>query len=246
MTKLALHEQIMNQIRQDILSDTYPDGQLPDERTLSQTFAVSRSTIKKAIDALVEEGLVFKKRGSGTFINLLFKKNYADYSHQRKGPIGLTKSFASNNKVTAEILSYEVILPTTDIQNNLLIDASEFVYHIKRLRLINDIPISIETAYIPIKEMPKLTLEIATDSIYTYATETMHLNLTNSYISIHSAPSTDEDCKLLQLGKDEPVTIVEEIVFLDTGTPFEYTIIRNHYKKFTYNTIVKKTENRES
>ncbi|TVW92757.1 GntR family transcriptional regulator, partial [Streptococcus pneumoniae] len=42
--------------------------QLPDEMTLAKQFACSRMTIKKALDLLVSEGLIFRKRGQGTFV----------------------------------------------------------------------------------------------------------------------------------------------------------------------------------
>lgn len=240
---ITLHQQITEKLRDKILNNSYISGKLPDERSLSIEFNVSRSTIKRAIDNLANDGLIFKKRGSGNFINILFLKNYDNYDNQKKGPIGLTKSFSNKkdeNKINSDILTYEVILPNIDIQNKLLINRDEFVYHIKRVRYVNDIAVSIETDYIPIKILPNLTIDIVKGSIYGYATDELKLNIKNSYISLFSAPSNEEDQSLLNLKDTEPVTVIEEIIFLDTGIPFEYTIVRNHYKNFSYNTIVSK------
>lgn len=239
MDSLNLYTQIAEKLKKNILDNHYPTGKLPNERDLSEAFHVSRSTMKKAMDSLVEDGLLFRKARSGTFVNLLFKKNYDDYSHQKRGPIGLTKSFSELGKeISSTILLFEVILPPEEIQKALLLTKNDFTYHFKRVRYIDKVAVSIETNYIPIQLFPQLTQEIAKDSIYDYAIKEMGISLTNSYVSIFSAPSNEEDQRELKLSPYEPVTITEEIVFTDTGVPFEYTIVRNHYEKFTYNTSV--------
>lgn len=239
MDSLKLYSQIADKLKNNILKDCYPTGKLPNERDLSQEFKVSRSTMKKAIDSLVEDGLLLRKARSGTFVNLLFKKNYGDYSHQKKGPIGLTKSFAEQGKeITSTILLFEVILPPEEVQKALLLTENDFTYHFKRVRYIDNIAVSIETDYIPIQLFPNLTKDIVKDSIYDYAIKKMNISLTNSYVSIFSSPSNEEDQKELKLLPYEPVTVTEEIVFTETGIPFEYSIVRNHYEKFTYNTSI--------
>lgn len=239
MDSQSLHQSITAKLRENILGEEYPSGKLPNERILSEEFQVSRSTMKKAIDSLVEEGLLFRKARSGTFINLLFKKNYDDYIHQQKGPIGLTNSFSGKyQQISSEILLFEVIQPPQEVQQALLLDEYEFTYHVKRVRFLDERPVSIETDYIPIQLFPNLSMDIVKDSIYNYAHTNMGINLKNSYISIFSEPSTEEDQEQLGLLPTEPVTVTEEIVFTDTGLPFEYTIVRNHYKTFSYNTSV--------
>lgn len=243
MSALTLHENIAEKLQLKILSDDYPEGKLPNERELSDEFNVSRSTMKKAIDALVDDGLLFRKARSGTFINRLFKKNFADYSHQKQGPIGLTRSFSDRSKkIDSRILLFEAVLPPDDIKQSLLLTDSDFTFYFKRVRIIDDVPVSIETGYIPIQLFPNLSKEIVNESIYQYAAEEMGISLSNSYISIFSEPSTEEDQQELKLTTTEPVTVTEEIVFTDTGIPFEYTVVRNHYKKFTYTTSVSSTK----
>jgi DNA-binding GntR family transcriptional regulator len=236
LTKKLRHEEIAEKIKKNILNEVYKNGKLPNERLLSEEFNVSRSTIKNAIDALVDTGLVFRKQRSGNYINLLFKRNYKDYEHQRKGPIGVTNAFAKDSKISSDILTFEVIIPNEEVKEILLLDEDEFVYHIRRIRYVDEDPISVETAYIPIKILPELNKKIISKSIYQYAEKKLGIALLNSYISIYSDLSNEDDQSALNLKKNEPVSVVEEIIFTDTGIPFEYTIVRNHYKKFSYNT----------
>lgn len=236
LSKKLMHEEIANHIKTNILNDVYLEGKLPTERVLSESFNVSRSTIKKALDLLVERGLVFRKQRSGNYINLLFKKHYRDFEHQQKGPIGVTTAFENDGEISSEILNFDVILPDSDIRKSLLLNEDEFVYHIRRIRYFNSNPISVETAYIPIKILPELTKKIINKSIYQYAKKKLGISLQNSYITIYSDSSNKDDQTFLKLKNTEPVTVIEEIVFTDIGIPFEYTIVRNHYKNFSYNT----------
>lgn len=76
-----VYRAVMRDLKQKILAHQYPKMKLPDERTLSADYEVSRSTIKRALDVLVQQGIIFKKRGSGTFINPLYLKNQAMFSY---------------------------------------------------------------------------------------------------------------------------------------------------------------------
>ena len=74
MTDLV-YRSVMRDIKQKILNNEYEDMRLPDERSLSDYYHVSRSSMKRALGLLAQQGIVFKKRGSGTFINPLYLKN---------------------------------------------------------------------------------------------------------------------------------------------------------------------------
>ena len=58
-------------IRSSIENGIYVYGQpIPPERTLADLYLVSRMTIRKATDLLVNEGLLYRKQGKGTFVSL--------------------------------------------------------------------------------------------------------------------------------------------------------------------------------
>lgn len=231
-------ETIYNELKANILSDQYPSGKLPTERVLSEDYSVTRNTIKNVINALVEDGLVFKKQRSGIYINLLFKQNYQKHAHNLNEPLGVTGTYDGESEVISKVLDFQVIRPTKKISESLVISESEFVYYIKRVRLVDDSPISIEEAYIPIKHLPELSIENVNSSIFSYAHENS-FTLSSSYISVYADVSSREDQKYLGLSEVEPVSVIEEIIMTDTGIPFEFTIIRNHYKKFILNTITR-------
>jgi GntR family transcriptional regulator len=65
----ALYEQIADRLRDYIASHNQPGMQLQTDDALMQRYSVSRSTVRKAVQRLVEEGVLFRRRGKGTFVS---------------------------------------------------------------------------------------------------------------------------------------------------------------------------------
>src|SRR5262249_44718220 len=75
---LPLYQQLQRRLREAIEARILgPDDALPPERELAEELAVSRITVRKAIDGLVEEGLLIRKQGSGTFVSNRVEKNFS-------------------------------------------------------------------------------------------------------------------------------------------------------------------------
>jgi GntR family transcriptional regulator len=117
-------------------------------------------TIRQAIMNLVNAGYLSRQKGRGTFV--ASQKIAMTLS-------GLT-SFSEEIKhrgmrPLSRLLSYEVIPATDRIAQQLSIPNQTPVYEMKRLRLADDHPLALETAYIPVRLLPDLTKEDATGSI---------------------------------------------------------------------------------
>src|SRR5699024_11799558 len=92
-----VYRSVMRDIKEKILQDAYPGMRLPDERSLSENYHVSRSSVKRALDVLVQQGIIFKKRGAGTFINPLYLKNRAMIRSEGRN-LGTTDRFQLDGK----------------------------------------------------------------------------------------------------------------------------------------------------
>jgi len=241
MTDLV-YRQVMHDLKKRILNGEFKTKKVPDERSLSESYQVSRSTIKRAMGVLVDRGIVFKKRGSGTFINPLYLKDQSAFQYEGKN-LGITDSFqVDGEQPQSRLLDYRVVPATPEIQQELFLADSEFVYQIKRLRLVEDQPVIIETGYIPIKILPALTSQVVQSSIFSYVHEATGKSVNKSFLSIGVQPSNAEDQDLLKLTPTEPVGVMEGIFFLDDGTPFEVSNMRLHYKYLKYGTFVNLNE----
>lgn len=233
-----VYRSVMNDIKQNILNGKYFGEKLPDERSLAEQYGVSRSSIKRALSLLAEKGIIFKKRGSGTFINPLYVKNKALFSYEGSN-LGLTDSFlVPGKKQSIKLLDFHVIKTSKEIAQDLFLAPDDFVYEFKRLRLIGDQPFIIENGFIPIKIAPELNPEILQKSLFNYLENTANKKVTRAFLNITVSPSNTEDQELLKLKPVEPVGVMEGIFFLDDGTPFEVSNMRVHYQYMRYNNFV--------
>ncbi|WP_334332025.1 MULTISPECIES: GntR family transcriptional regulator [unclassified Companilactobacillus] len=233
-----VYQKIITSLKKSIDEGEYSDMRLPDERSLAESYSVSRSSIKRALGLMADQGIIFKKRGSGTFVNPLYLKQGSSFSYSGKN-LGITDSFNANGqKPGVKVLKFDVVHPDKDLQDNLFLKSSEFVYSFKRLRFLDDVPFMIETGYIPIKLAPELSEQIASESIFNYVESELGKEVNKTYLTISAQPSDDEGKELLKLSPNEPVGMMEGIFFLDDGTPFEFSTMKLHYKYFKYDSFV--------
>ncbi|WEV71271.1 GntR family transcriptional regulator [Lactobacillus sp. ESL0785] len=233
-----VYRTVMHDIKQNILNNKYEGMRLPDERSLAEHYQVSRSSMKRAMELLSQQGIVFKKRGSGTFINPLYLKNQSLFRYEGSN-LGLTDSLKVPGKQQKiKLLDFHVVKTPESIAQDLFLNKNDFVYEFRRLRLMDNQPFLIETGYVPIKIVPELKPQHLKNSLFNYLEDTQNKVVTKAYLNITVASSSEEDQKRLQLQPVEPVGVMAGIFFLDDGTPFEFSTMRIHYKYMRFNTFV--------
>jgi DNA-binding GntR family transcriptional regulator len=237
MAAETLYMSVFTDLKNRIDHNEFPNMKLPDERSLAAEYGVSRSSIKRALNVLVAQGIIFKKRGSGTFVNPIFLKNQTMF-HSVGNNLGVSDSFRFEGEAPAiELLSFETETADAETRVSLFLEEGERVYRIKRLRRVKDVPFMIENALIPEKLLPKLTAKDLQHSIFHYTEEITKKAVTKSFLSVTVEPSNDEDRQLLSLTENEPVGVMAGVYFLDDGTPFEVGTMRVHYKYMRYNSF---------
>lgn len=233
-----VYRTVMRDIKQNILNNKYKGMRLPDERSLAEHYQVSRSSMKRAMELLSQQGIVFKKRGSGTFINPLYLKNQSLFRYEGSN-LGLTDSLkVPGKKQGIKLLDFSVIKAPEAIKQDLFLNEDDFVYEFKRLRLFDEQPFLIETGYLPIKIVPELKPDHLQKSLFNYLEDTQNKVVTKAFLNITVESSSEEDQNRLSLKKTEPVGVIEGIFFLDDGTPFEVSTMRIHYQYMKFNTFV--------
>ena len=233
-----VYRTVMHDIKQNILNNQYKGMRLPDERSIAEHYKVSRSSMKRALELLAQQGIVFKKRGSGTFINPLYLRKQAMFRYDGSN-LGITDSFkVPGKKQQIKLLDFHVIKATKEIAEDLFLNENDFVYEFKRLRLLDEQPFLIETGYLPIKIVPELKPETLQKSLFNYLEDEQGKTVTKSFLNITVEPSNEEDQQKLNLKPTEPVGVMEGIFFLDDGTPFEVSNMRVHYHYMNFNTFV--------
>jgi len=233
MTK---YEAISAEIKRRIMEREYSaDFPIPDEISLAKEFACSRMTMKKALDILVMEGLLYRKRGHGTFII----KSAIDNKLVNVGTgesLGLT-NLLRGKKIKSKIILFEVMFPDEEVASHLSITNQTPVYHIIRLRVVEGEPYVLENTYMPSDLISGLTEEILHLSIYEYIEKQLGLTIAGSHRKIRACKSNELDQKYLSCASEDPILEVEQVSYLNTGVPFEYSFSRHRYDKFFFTAV---------
>lgn len=230
------YEKIAFDIKEDILSEKYkPNEQLPFEKELCEKYNVSKMTVKKALDLLVNDGLIIKRRGSGTFVKDITEKEIQRII-EKKQFSGLTTT-SIGHKVTSKVLEFKIINATKEIADILKIEEDEFIYFVHRVRYVDDKAVVIEKTYIPLNLIPGMKLADVKKSIYGYIKDKLGLNIQSAHSTVRAMKSDELDRKYLNLEKDDPILEVERVAYLDNGKVFEYSFSRHRYDKFEFKSI---------
>lgn len=235
--KLAKYSDIANEMRRRIQKGEYdPDYPITDEISLTKEFSCSRMTVKKALDILVMEGLLYRKRGHGTFIVKSAKDdklvNVLDNENA-----GLTKLVGAEN-VESVIIAFDIQFPSEDVASHLSIDLQTPIYHIIRLRKLHGEPYVLERTYMPSAIIKDLTRTILEGSVYQHITEKLGLTIGGAHRKIRADKPGKLDQEYLDCATDDPILEVEQVAYLNTGVPFEYSFSRHRYDKFVFKTVI--------
>lgn len=224
------YEEISESIRNEIIKGKYPaGGLLPDQNQLAERFNTTRITIRKALQALVIEGIVYSKRGSGTFVRKDFENYLHDQGSDVDKPLGTTRTH-QGKKVTSKVLGLDARLPNDEEQSRLLIDETDPVYVIDRVRYLNDEVFSLEHTIMPTK-IAKITNQVLEGSIYGYLDSEFGLKVSGSHRIIEACKATKNDIDAQIAKKSDPVLVINQVSYLEDGTPFELSESRFPYNR---------------
>ena len=209
---VPLYSQLFSRLRAQIESGEYKAGdRLPPERELAEWLNVSRITARQAIDALVESGMVFRERGRGTFVA----------EPKMRGLIGFT-SFSEDMRARgytphSQILTQELTFLDEQLQKVLKIGPQEMALHLVRVRMADDRPVALQSAYLPHRLCPGLENEdLSEASLYSVLREKYYINPAWTEAELEALPALDEEARFLQIEKHDPVLVVRGITFTDS------------------------------
>ena len=148
--KEPIYIQVAREIEEKISHGVYKiKERLPSERDLAKVYKVSRMTARQAVSSLEEKGLVYREKGSGTYVQApSFQQNNVKSFTKTVGDMGY--------KVSSKILEFSLITSLSSVAKVLELPENTQFFKVKRLRLGNEIPMALELLYIPIEFCPGL------------------------------------------------------------------------------------------
>ncbi len=139
------HKQIADHLRKEIADKEFePGDKLPSEKRLCDYFGVSRITVRQALKALENEGLIFKKQGLGAFVsddtNAQQLVQLTDFSEDMR-----RAGFSSSSK----LISFKKVDPEPEINPILEVPPNSPLIRIDRVRIGNGIPVAVDITWLP-------------------------------------------------------------------------------------------------
>jgi GntR family transcriptional regulator len=196
------------------------DGRLPTERELADRFSVSRTTVRQVLDALEHAGMVQRRRGrtGGTFVTR--PRVNLDFGYLAGIPSYLR---AQGFRAGAHVVSARMTPADTATAEALGIPAGELVHDVIRVRLADDVRISLEHARFPVSLFPDLLAQPLDDSVYELMAEKYGMVVTKAVERLVAVLADDEQAQILGIAVGDPLMAIERVTYDDDDRPLEYS-----------------------
>jgi len=210
-----------------------PGDLLPPELTLCQDYKVGRQTMRNAIARLVEEGIVERHRGIGTYVmatrnaqrfvlDRSFSQQIADMGRKAHS-LTLHKSLATIDEESPEPLRSKKGAPCL---------------YLSRLRFGDDEPIGLQYATIVTEHCPGLeNYNFNERSLYDVLSSEYHLVIARIHHTFGAVAATPNQAELLQTILGAPLLLVRTTAFLDNGDIIEHTLSYYRSDRFEFTVV---------
>lgn len=216
---VALWRQIASQIEQDISARHFPPGgRLPTENELAAHFEVNRHTLRRAVAALEEKGLVRIEQGRGTFV----QGGAIDYT------VGKRTRFSENirrqaREPSGRLIRAEIVPADATVGRELGLRRGARIVLLETIGMADDVPISIGAHHFPARRFPNLIAAYEKSGSITAA-------LSDAGVKDYSRKSTRvtaglpdaRETALLEMPRTQPVLICESVNVDQDGEIIEF------------------------
>jgi len=208
-----------------------PGDLMPTERELCEVHEVSRMTVNKTITSLVNEGVVYRERGKGTFVAKAKEK------HHLTSLLSFTEDMQKKGMdVNSKIISFQRKPATKKLEKELKLTAGNTdVFKIMRLRCCGGEPYALETVYIAAylcNELDAPMLE--NNSLYGVLNKVFSRKVDYAYQTIEPIMLSDYESEVLQVDRNSLALLFARKTYLKNDVPIEVTksIYRSDRYKF--------------
>ena len=222
-----LYQILLRQIQE---GEWNPDEMLPSEAALVDQYNLSRSTVRQAMDMLVNDGLIYRQRGKGTFVaKPTINQNmnrivsfWEDMQHRGFEP-------------STKILSSEVIQASPDTAEILDIKSGDELASLVRLRLADGEPMSIEHTLLVHQYCSGVMQDdYANNSLRQMLEHKYNIRLTYARQKVRAVPASKTLADDLMVEQNSPLLYIERVSYSDQDIPIEFLRIYHRGDRYTF------------
>lgn len=231
---IPLYHQLHEHLKQLILDGNLgPHDRLPSENELAERHDISPMTVRQAMNTLVNQGLIYRRQGRGTFVA----------PEPMAHPLTRLSSFSEDMQArgiepAAEILTFESIPATDEVASALRLPTGQEILHIKRLRSANGRAVGLHDAYLRILDITQDELRDA-GSLYKLL-ETQGVQLAEGEEVIEAVAAIDKTAHLLNVAPGAPLLRVTRTTVDNAQQPVEFVIATYRADLYRYTIRLKR------
>jgi GntR family transcriptional regulator len=228
-SKLPLYLQLYEILHGELRRGQWkPGDMLPAESELMQRFEVSRITVRQVLDMLVKDGLIYRQQGRGTFVA------HPTIEQTQARIVSFTEDMRQRGfEPGTEVLDAGLLPAPADIADRLGVEPAEELAHIRRLRLADGEPMSIEDAYLVHRYFPGLlSRDYAAKPLRRTLEEEYGVRLVRAKQVVRAIRAPREAVSLLSVRRGAALLFIERVSFSAQGVPVEF--LRIHYRGDRY------------
>jgi GntR family transcriptional regulator len=229
MESIPLYAQLKQSILELIAQGTYGIGdQLPSQRELIDEYGVSHMTVRRAINELIQEGVIHAIPGKGTFVR--DPKQQAEAIPLR----GFTEEMEKRGlKASSRLLAAESIFASAMLSRIFGTSVGEPLFYLRRLRLGDEEPIAVQSAYLRAAYCPGLlSYDLEQRSLYEILHRDYGLTFSRGSFSFEAVLADEEMAALLGGSLPLALLVSEQLTFIENEIPIEF--VRSAYRGDRY------------
>ncbi len=215
--EIPTYIKIHDAIKKEIDMERWQIGQrLPSERDLAEQYAVSRMTLRQAVTLLVDEGILERRVGSGTYV--------ASHRVQEKmrGTTSFTEIVSSQGKTpSSKVISYQRKIANDTEIKRLQLKPTDYVIRMERVRYADNVPLVFEVASIPERLIKSFAREEITEHFFQTLTDNGYA-IGKSQQTIYAKSASERVANYLGIEKGHAVLALTQVSYFTDGCPFEY------------------------
>jgi GntR family transcriptional regulator len=204
-----LHKPLYVQIQEYIAEriskgELNPESRIPSERELSQELGVSRMTVRRSLTELVNEGLLERRHGAGTFV----AKPKVTYAAAEL--INYARALRSRGLVVArQLLEFSEVPASRRLSERLKVEIGHSLYHVVLLYLANRVPVVLERTFLSCERCPDLQeYDLERTSIYDLLIEGLQMRLSSTDQAVEAVIASGTAALQLRVEEGFPLLMV--------------------------------------
>jgi GntR family transcriptional regulator len=231
---VALYAQVRESIREQIASGRLKPGEklLPEEE-LASLMSASRMTVRRGIEDLIDEGVLYRRRGVGTFV----AHRHIDRNHNRLSSF-IESAAEEGFTPRIVVLVREIAAAKHMVARALNLRENEPVVRVRTLRLADEEPLAVHDEHVPYRLYPDiLDADIETRQLWELLSDHGY-PVKRAVQRVEARPADEGIAGLLGIEDGAPILYKLRTVYSEDGKPVEFAICYNRGDRYSLTTTL--------